>query len=161
MTERRTCRIFLAGVMQGSLPRAEMVDQSYRQSIADLLSAALPEAQVHDPLANHRSSVTYDDATGCRVFLEHNAMCSEVDVVIAYVPTASMGTAIEMWEAHRHGRLVLTISPLVHNWTIKFLSDRVYPRWEDFEEAVASGEVASLIRSRMAAPVAAIALEAS
>ena len=39
------------------------------------------------------------------MFERHNDMCREVDVVIAFVPEASMGTAIEMWEAYQHGGL--------------------------------------------------------
>jgi len=35
-----------------------------------------------------------------------------------FVPEASMGTAIEMWEAHQHGAAVITISPLKHNWAV-------------------------------------------
>ena len=33
-----------------------------------------------------------------------------------------MGTAIEMWEAYQHGAAVVTISPMRHNWAVKFLS---------------------------------------
>jgi hypothetical protein len=70
--------------------------------------------------------------------------------VIAFVPEASMGTAIEMWEAHEPGRgVVLTISPLVHNWAIKYCSHAVYPDLEAFERAVQSGEIANLLAGRM------------
>ena len=62
--------------------------------------------------------------------------------MIAFVPEASMGTAIEMWEAHEHGRAaVLTISPLDHNWAVRFCSHAIYPDFEAFENAVHRGEV--------------------
>ena len=72
-------------------------------------------------------------------------MCREVDVLVAFVPEASMGTAIEMWEAHQHGAAVITISPLRHNWAVKFLSHALYADLPAFETALRSGEVARRI----------------
>ena len=76
------------------------------------------------------------------MFWHHNRLCREVDVVLAFVPEASMGTAIEMWEAHEHGRLVVTVSPLAHNWAVKFLSHVLYADLEEFEQAVRGGALA-------------------
>jgi hypothetical protein len=56
-----------------------------------------------------------------------------------------MGSAIEMWRAHEEGVLVLTISPMVHNWAIRFLSDRVFETLEGFEAAAANGELTRLV----------------
>jgi hypothetical protein len=72
-------------------------------------------------------------------------MCREVDVLVAFVPEASMGTAIEMWEAYQHSRTVLTISPLKHNWAIRFLSDRIYVDVDEFTAALADGRVGEAI----------------
>lgn len=66
--------------------------------------------------------------------MKHNAMCGETDLLIAFVPEATMGTAIEMWEAARHGRIVVTISPLDLNWAVQFCSDVVYSSVEAFEQ---------------------------
>ena len=63
-------------------------------------------------------------------------MCREIDVLLAFVPEASMGTAIEMWEAHQHGAAVITISPLKHNWAVKFLSHALYADLPEFEAAL-------------------------
>jgi hypothetical protein len=139
-------RFFLAGIMQGSLTEAVLHDQRYRQRIKELLEAHFPEAEVYDPLANHSDSIRYDEATGRRVFFRHNAMCREVDVLLAFVPEASMGTAIEMWEAYQHGAAVITISPMVHNWAVRFLSHALYPDIEQFEAALADGRLARTIR---------------
>jgi hypothetical protein len=68
-------------------------------------------------------------------------MCREVDLVLAFVPEASMGTAIEMWEAHQHGRAVIAISPLEHNWSVKFCSHAVYPDLAAFEADLRAGRV--------------------
>ena len=56
-----------------------------------------------------------------------------------------MGTAVGMWEAYRHGRVVLTISPLEHNWAVKFLSNQIYENLDSFETALQGGRVATAI----------------
>lgn len=139
-------RFFLAGIMQGSHLGAVLHNQDYRSRLKQLLLENFPGSEVYDPLADHGQSLEYNDETGRQVFYRHNRMCREVDVVIAVVPEASMGTAIEMWEAQEHGRaIVLAISPLVHNWAIKFCSHAVFQDVEEFEAAVRSGQVAKQI----------------
>lgn len=54
-----------------------------------------------------------------------------------------MGTAIEMWEAYRHGKVVLAISPLKRNWAVKFCSHEVYPDIEALEVAMRTGQLQS------------------
>jgi hypothetical protein len=147
-------RFFLAGIMQGSHTEALLHDQEYRTRITRLLKAHFPRADVYDPLANHAESLGYDEATGRDVFFGHNLMCRKIDVLLAFVPEASMGTAIEMWEAYQHGATVITISPLQHNWTVKFLSHAIYNDWPAFEAALESGEVASRIAKTMESPPA-------
>ena len=105
-------RFFLAGIMQGSHLGEVLHHQGYRARLKQLLSDHFPMADVYDPLADHQDSLNYDDARGRAVFRRHNEMCREVDVVIAFVPEASMGTAIEMWEAHQHGAAVVKIQCL-------------------------------------------------
>jgi hypothetical protein len=139
-------RIFLAGIMQGSHLALTLHSQDYRPRLRELLSRHLPDAQIYDPFANHSNSIDYDDQLGRQVFLDHNRLCREVDCVLAFVPQASMGTAIEMWEAHRAGRAVIAISPLVHNWAVKFLSDVIYPDLPAFEAALADGRIEAIIR---------------
>jgi hypothetical protein len=139
-------RIFLAGIMQGSHAALELHDQDYRVRLKDLLRLHLPEADVYDPLADHADSLDYDERRGREVFFRHNRLCREVDLVIAYVPQASMGTAIEMWEAHQAGRTVIAISPLAHNWAVRFLSHAVYPDVESFAAALEEGSVRRLLR---------------
>ncbi len=138
-------RFFLAGIMQGSHLGAILHNQDYRGRIDSLLKSHFPQAEIYDPLADHANSLAYDDQTGREVFFYHNRLCREVDVLLAFVPQASMGTAIEMWEAHQHGRIVLTISPLAHNWAVKFLSHAVYADIDEFEAALVSGRVARIL----------------
>ncbi len=135
-------QFFLAGIMQGSHVGMELHAQDYRSRLRELIEENFPDAKVYDPLADHQDSIEYDEETGRRVFYHHNRMCREVDVVIAFVPEASMGTAIEMWEAHEHGRgVVIAISPLERNWAVRFCSHLIYPDFGSFESALESGEL--------------------
>jgi hypothetical protein len=138
-------RFFLAGIMQGSHAAARCHDQDYRALLARLIGTHFPDADVYDPHAKHSTSLGYSHETGRDVFFRHNFMCREVDVLVAFVPEASMGTAIEMWEAYQHGAAVITISPLRHNWAVKFLSHALYADLAAFEAALQSGEVTERI----------------
>ena len=62
------------------------------------------------------------------------------DLLIAYVPTASMGTALEMYVAHARGVPVVTISPLAENWVVRALSRRVYEDLGEFLAALGEAE---------------------
>ena len=135
-------RFFLAGIMQGSHLGPVIHNQNYRARIKMLLAEHFPRAEVYDPLADHGNSLEYDDHLGRQVFFAHNQLAAEVDVLLAFVPEASMGTAIEMWEAHQHGAAVIAISPLRHNWVVKFLSHAIYADLAEFEAAVVCGALA-------------------
>ena len=144
-------RFFIAGIMQGSHTVNHMHNQDYRPRIAQLLEDHFPGAEIYDPLAKHQKSLEYDKLTGREVFFRHNQMCREVDVLLAFVPEASMGTAIEMWEAHQHGAAILTISPMTHNWAVKFLSHGLYADEAAFIAALGNGEVARKIEAVLGA----------
>jgi len=134
-------RIFIAGIMQGSHAKAAIHDQDYRGRIYSLLKKAFPEAEIYDPRANHKKSLEYKAETGREVFFQHNFMCREIDLLLAYLPEASMGTAIEMWEAYQHGAVVISISPLKHNWAVKFLSHILYADFAEFAAAAKDGNL--------------------
>src|SRR3990172_1378739 len=138
-------RFFLAGIMQGSHTAAKVHSQDYRERLAQLLEQHFSGAEIYVPRAKHSKSLGYDDHTGRGVFFHHNRMCREVDVLLAFVPEASMGTAIEMWEAYRHGAAVITISPLAVNWAVRFLSHAVYADLARFEADLCSGRLARRI----------------
>ena len=139
---------FIAGIMQGSFHEMSLHNQSYRTELAERLGKRFPDCRVYDPLAHHVNSVDYDDAKGRETFLTHNRMCgNEVDVLIAFVPEASMGTAIEMWEAWKNSAVVITISPLKFNWAVRFLSHAIYPDLSAFFAALDSGEIDAMIES--------------
>jgi len=133
-------RFFIAGIVQGSHREAILHEQDYRSHVKSLLEFYYPDADIYDPLENHGGSLDYDDAMSREVFYRHNRLCREVDVVVAFVPEASMGTAIEMWEAHEHGcGIVIAISPLSHNWAVRFCSHIIFLDIDAFETELGSG----------------------
>lgn len=135
-------RIFLAGIMQGSIPNDEIHDQGYREQITSLLRRCVPEAEIVDPRSLHPDSPAYDDERGRETFFHLCGQAGLVDLLIAYLPEASMGTAIEMWEAHRHGVPVLTVSPMEQNWVVRFLSTHICPSLAELERLLQEGSFA-------------------
>jgi len=134
-------RIFIGGVMQASITGKGIVNQDYRRQIAGALRARWPEIEVIDPLRLHPNSVEYDDALARETLLTSLDLAGASDLLIAYVPTASMGTALEMYVAYQRGVPVLTISPMAENWVVRALSRRVYPDMDSFLAAVEAAEM--------------------
>ncbi len=129
-------RVFIAGIMQGSRLDKDVEDQGYRERIAAAIRARAPEADILDPWSLHPESPSYDDERGKQVYLSLNEAAATADVLVAYVPQASMGTAIEIWQAYQAGAQIYTISPLADNWVVKFLSDRVFATLDEFIQFV-------------------------
>ncbi len=136
-------RVFIAGIMQGSRTDDRVTDQSYRQFITRVLRENLNPLQIIDPWALHPDSEAYDRERAYATFMQMNAEAGKADVLVAYLPQASMGTAIEMWEAHRAGARVYAISPMTENWVVKLLSTQVFPSLEAFEAFVVAGGLTS------------------
>ncbi|MGB9299977.1 MAG: nicotinamide-nucleotide amidohydrolase family protein, partial [Anaerolineae bacterium] len=137
-------RFFVAGIMQGSRQDDDICDQDYRTTIREIIACQYPDAEVICPLELYPDSVGYGYEEGKRTFLELADMAAQTDVVVAYLPEASMGTAIEMWHAYSAGARILTISPMAENWVVKFLSDLVFSTTEEFAEFLAGDGLAKL-----------------
>ncbi|MCZ7542631.1 MAG: hypothetical protein M5R40_03410 [Anaerolineae bacterium] len=131
-------RVFLSGVMQGSLDVKGVEDQSYRQRLTQALCAWRPDVEVVDPWAIWSDAVDYDMDRAARVLFEEIDLAAQADALVAYLPSASMGTALEMWSAYRAGVPIYTISPLNHNWVVNALSTRVFDSLEAFVAFVQS-----------------------
>jgi len=138
-------RFFIAGIMQGSRSDIGIHDQSYRVAIGAAIKARFTEAEIVDPLELHPDGgLNYGPEEARRTLLEMAEEAAQADVLIAYLPEASMGTAVEMWQAYQAGKPILAISPLAENWVIRFLSTQVFPSLGDFESFVAKGELDKL-----------------
>ena len=140
--------IFVAGIIQGSLRDRSIHKQCYRDRVVGLLRREFPEVEVYCPIETYPNSLEFSDEVARRTFFGLMDRAGRADVLVAYVPEASMGTAIEMWQAHGQGRLVIAISPLAANWAVRFLSHTVLPDIEAFERFVGSGEFAGLLEAQ-------------
>ncbi len=138
-------RVFIAGIMQGSHTDISIHDQSYRVSIGAAIKARFAEAEIIDPMELHAGGLDYGPDKARQTLLEMADEAAQADVLIAYVPEASMGTAVEMWQAHQAGKPILAISPLAENWVVRFLSTRVFSSLGAFESFVAEGELEDLL----------------
>lgn len=132
-------RVFIAGIMQGSRSARGIEDQDYRREVAQIVQRHIPGVEVLDPFELHPDSVGYSPEQARRTLLELVELAGRVDVLVAYVPSASMGTAIEMWNAYQGGVLIYTISPLADNWVVSSLSERVFPDIAAFAAFIANG----------------------
>ena len=138
-------KVFIAGIMQGSRLDREIDDQSYRTRIANALLAQYPAAEIIDPNELHPEGVGYDDQQARTTLLDMARLAGQSDLLVAYAPHASMGTAIEMWQAFQAGAVILTISPMGENWVVKHLSDAVFADLERFRAWIANGGLQPMI----------------
>ncbi len=134
-------QVFLAGIIQGSLADPSIHGQGWRGPVTALLAEHFPEGVVYDHFAKHPGGIDYDLPRIRATLAEGNAACAASEVVICWLPEASMGTANEMMLAHEAGRLVLTISPMAPNWVIRAYSDHIFEDLAAFEAFVAGGGI--------------------
>ena len=144
----RKVKVFLAGIIQGSKVEACIHDQDWRKPIKGILDAHLGRAEVYCHYSHHPNSITYELPDICETLEDGIARAGACDLLIAYVPSASMGTAIEMYEAASGGAVVLTITPMDANWVIRAYSDRIFPDFAAMEVFFAGGELDKLLESK-------------
>ena len=138
--------VFLAGIIQGSLVEAKIHGQDWREPIKRVLESHLPEAKIYCHYSEHPNSITYDLPEIKRTLADGIARAGACDLLIAYVPSASMGSAIEIYEAGRGGAAIVTISPLAANWVIRAYSDVIFSDIESLEKWAADGKLANLVK---------------
>ncbi|HUS92866.1 MAG TPA: hypothetical protein VM695_13490 [Phycisphaerae bacterium] len=141
-------KVFLAGIIQGSKVAAEIHPQDWRGPIRDLLERHLPKAEVYCHYGEHPNSITYDLPEILATFEDGLERARACDVLVAYLPSASMGTAIEMHEAARAGAVVLSVTPMAANWVVRAYSDRIFTDLESFEAFLGSGGLGELLAAR-------------
>ena len=69
-----------------------------------------------------------DDADVRKLFAEVVDAAAAADVVVSYLPTASMGSACELHAAHAAHKTVLCIAPgaMAQNWVVRSFSARTF-----------------------------------
>ena len=144
--------IFLARPFQGEKPDGSV--NYYLNEIAEIKKAikkAIPCAKIYDPCEVYLSggrNALYDKKTeigrarGKDVYKRSLEIAGAADVLVAYLPEASMGTADEIASAGRNGRLVLCIDersalPLTVLSYVNDMSD-IYSSVEQFVAKVST-----------------------
>ncbi len=125
--------IFIAGIIQGSIKGREVYPQDYRKRLKELLRRHFPKSRIYCPWENHSDALEYTDEEAKATFLKHIELVKRSRLLVAYLPEASMGTAIEMWEAYKNDVEVWTITPMRHNWVVRITSSRLFESIEELE----------------------------
>jgi hypothetical protein len=143
-------RVFLAGVIQGGRTDGALHDQNYRSVLRDIVTATHPNASFIDPHRENPDRLDWDRQRQSDMFIEYTAKAAASDVVIAWLPTVSMGTAVEMYAAHVAGVPVVAITPLVDTWAIFALAACCLPDLAAFGAFVETEAFETLVRDKAA-----------
>jgi hypothetical protein len=141
-------QVFIAGIMQGTRLDNQIDNQSYRQQIAAALQTHIPEVSIFDPWVLNPNSVAYDEEKARHTFLTMTREAAKADLMIAYLPQPSMGTAMEMWEAFNAGLYIIAVTPLVHHWAVRFTANEILPDLETLITDIANGRITQILRQR-------------
>ncbi|MFP4053948.1 MAG: hypothetical protein ACLFV7_08810 [Phycisphaerae bacterium] len=140
--------VFLAGIIQGSKVAAEIHAQDWREPIKAALEQHVPHAEVYCHYTCHPNSITYELPQIRETLEDGIARAARSDLVIAYCPSASMGTAIEIYEACRNRAVVLAVTPLIANWVLRVYTDRIFSDVEALASFLQSEEFDQLYRDK-------------
>jgi len=141
-------KVYLSGIVHGSESSHDIHNQAYREQIKNALSAKYKNVTVFSPVDKDGPKEIEDHGEAEKKFFEMIQQALMSDLIIAYLPAASMGSAIEIWEAYKNSKPVVIISPLKQNWTVRFLSTVVCKDLGEFEAYVASGKLDDLVLDR-------------
>lgn len=133
--------------MKGDIADKGLYDQSYRQHLSDLINKRYPDAQIigHDELYPNGIDTLENEKIAFFELINQAAMS---DVLISFLPKASMGTAIEIWEAYKKGKIILSVTPFKKNWTVNFLSSCVFTNLLELENFLELGSLNELLTNR-------------
>ena len=134
--------VFIAGIMQGSRDDDRIADQNYRTILTQAIERNIPGAVVTDPWTIDPNSVSYELDQAKEAFLTNTSLAADADVLIAYLPQASMGTAIEMWTAFSAKVPIVVVSPLKRNWVVWVTADETFYDLESLLAEIESGRFA-------------------
>lgn len=141
-------KVWISGIVHGSRLDGGLHGQEYRERIHQALSARYHDVLLASPEALETGAAEDEEA----VFFRQVGKVISADVLVAYLPEASMGAAIEMWEAWKNSRPIITISPLSATWVVRFLSSLVVPDLDSFEAKVAEGRLDPFLLDRYERP---------
>jgi len=140
--------VFIAGVMQGKRLDNQIDAQDYRLRIGGAIREHIPEVEIIDPWASNPHSVNYDEQRARHTFLSMTRKASDADLLIAYLPTVSMGTAMEMWQAFQASTYIIAVTPHIHHWAIRFTANEILPDLDTLLADIENGRIYKLLQSR-------------
>ncbi len=139
---------FLSGVMGGSgkgtttaAGGIRMESQDYRARVRSAVLKAFPQACIVDPLAlgKARAEQLFPEGTPADqrwardsdvrdMFESVVAEAAAAHVVVCYLPSASMGSAVEIAAAHAAGKRIYVVAPGVmrQNWVVRAYADAIF-----------------------------------
>jgi hypothetical protein len=142
-------KVYVSGVVHGSRADSGIESQEYRERIREILAGRYQDVEVVSPLTElDQERLRTDGKYAEETFFGQINRALTSDVVVAFLPQASMGAAIEIWEAYKNSRPVVVISPLQQNWVVRFLSTCCCPDLDGFASLVASGELDKFLLDR-------------
>ena len=139
--------IFLAGIIQGSIVEEAIHAQDWREPITELINKYIPDAKIYCHYTQHPNSITYTGGKIRDTFEDGVQRCRDADLIIAYLPSASMGTSIEIYEAYNTGTKVLTITKMTANWVVKLYSHEIFLNLSELESFLQAGKLEDLMRN--------------
>jgi len=138
-------KIFISGVMQGSIKGKGIQDQGYRQMIRDAIKILHPQVVIYDPFSVFPDSVEFDNQRAKQTLFSLAEEAASADILIAYLPEASMGTALEMMRSYDQGKTIISITPLEKNWFILAVSSKIFTSLDEFCAWVQQTNLSKLI----------------
>ncbi len=139
--------VFIAGVMQGDRLDNQIDSQSYRVQISSALQHHIPDVTITDPWALNPGSVHFDAQRARDTFLTMTRQAGQADLLIAYLPTVSMGTAMEMWEAYQKNTYIIAVTPHVHHWAIRFTANEILPDLDSLMAEIENGRIRAILEN--------------
>jgi hypothetical protein len=149
--------VFIAGVMQGIRHDDQIDDQHDRVHIGEALNQHIPGIRITDPWALNPNSVNYDPDQARQTFLTMTKEAGRADLLIAYLPVPSMGTAMEMWEAFQAQTYIIAVTPLIHHWAVRFTANEIIPDLDGLMMDIENGRIPQLIHSLVKVDVPSLA----
>lgn len=128
--------LYLCGPIQASRV-GDVENQDYRQQAREVIQRVNPYIEIWCPRTMHPTGgFDYPDHKKADEMLKLLDLAGTCDVLLAVLPCASLGAGAEMWEAYRHDRPIVTITPLQDNWLVLLVSTYIFPDIATFQQAL-------------------------
>lgn len=137
-------KYFISGVMQGSstgeTTKKTLNDQNYREIIKSILQKYDENCYIYDPYdkpkeyLEEKEHLFNDSKFVTELFEEILSNLNECDVIVCYLPQASMGSSIELWEAYKSKKKIYVITQMSQNWVTRICATKIFESIEEFEK---------------------------